>query len=446
MSFHNIFLKLSLIFAETCFIVLLYFCVVGSFKGDYLVSPAFFFILTAGLTIANILISYRSFRHLTILLINLFLIGLIVGLAIWQTGFILFSIPRELLSAVNVILVDCSIVWLAYRSFCLAYKKNTNVYVHFDICVIFTLLVILIMGFVKISLPGGMTWIITALFLNVISLYINNNTGSNTNPLSRLILAFVAIGFLYLSVKTVLVFPQVTGTAGVLFDFIKNCFLFIGHFLAYLLLFLCRLMYAPRTSNSVQDQQSPTATGTISTDFSWLDVIFQGGMWILGIFLALIMLAGLYSMLRLLISFLLKRQGGKSYSKINNPLPSWRDLYVLIKEKIKRTGYFLLVFLPVGMPVYLAYRQLLWWGRWKMCPRQIDETPDDYCGRLLVKYPELSPEFKEITAQYVVYRYSNAYPANLTVPHLKPMVRKLYLSDLQRLIRFCRKILNKTHK
>ena len=81
MTYRQLFIKLALIFAETCFLVLLYICFLGLIKEPLPVAPLFFFILTGLLTTGNYLLNFMSLRPVTIIIINLLIIGLEIGRA-----------------------------------------------------------------------------------------------------------------------------------------------------------------------------------------------------------------------------------------------------------------------------------------------------------------------------------------------------------------------------
>lgn len=444
MSSRSLFLKLALVFSETCFWALLYFCAVGSFKGSYLINPALLFFLTGILTVGNIMISWRPLRRITIVIFNLLLIVLVSLIILRQTGFILVSIPTELLPALNVILVDFIILWLIFRSLYLAHKRSiSTVYGHFDLYIILTFLVLFVMGFAHIPLAGEMTWVISAILLNLMTLYISSNSGVNSNPLSGWMLAGIMIMLIYLSSEAVSFLPQISGTAGNIYDLVQKSFLFVVGIIGNLLVMFLRFFMnrnRPESTAGTRLQENneniPSPTGNLA----WLDTILHWALIILAILVATVLLQVLYKLLRYLISLLLKKNKGISPDKISfNLLLPWKDLFHFIEALLKQLGLFILPFLPLKTTVHSAYRQLLRWGHWKKCPRQPFETPYGYYLKLSAKYPDLAVELHDITSAYVVYRYSDNQKSDHKVANLKAALRKIYLSDFFRLAELIRK-------
>jgi hypothetical protein len=449
MRFDQILLRLSLIFSETCFFGLLYFALVGSLQGGYLANPTVFFILTGSLTGANLFISGQNLRRLTIGLINLLLIGLMVAGMTWRSGLVFFSLPGELPSAVNVICFDFSFVWLGFRAIYLTYKKRfPDLYSHFDLFMILTFLVLLIMGLAKISLPGGMIWIIAAAFFNLLPLVIANRTGSQVNPLSRGCLVLLVIALLSGAAQTVPFFPCVSGTAGYIFAGLKSVFLAVILFLGNMFVFFVRLIWGRNMARSAQDASAPAGPErqtVVGPDIpSWVNTILQVGFLVMMVVLLIVAATVFCQLFRYLLVYLLQRQGGQKAPRISlNPFKFWQETAAFLIKFLKKTGYLILLFLPVaGLPVDRAYRQLLGWGSWKRHPRQIHETPHAYGERLTGHYPDLGAALHEITDAYVVYRYSGEHQTNTSAVSLKPLLRKLYLFDWSRLVGFCLKKLN----
>jgi hypothetical protein len=449
MSFWQIMLRLSLIFSETCFFVLLYFCLVGSFHGRYLANPAVFLVLAGLLTIANVIISGQNLRRLTIGLVNLLLIGIMIAGMTWRFGPVFFLIPGEALPALNVLLFDFSFLWLGFRAIYLIYQKRLpDPYSHFDWLVILTFLVLLIMGLAKITLPGGMLWIIAAFFFNLLPLLIVNHTGSPVNPLTRGILVLLIIAVLSGVAQTVPHIPYVSGTAGSIFDVLKGIFVTVIAFLGNVLVFMIRLMWGLKTARPAVSDAASAGPEPQPVDGpalpSWVNMVFQVIFLMIMAVLLIVVATFLWQLLRSLIVYLLQRREGQKAPKISlNPFQFWKEAFVFISKFFKKVGYLILLFAPAAaLPVDRAYLQLLWWGSWKRRPRQIHETPNDYHKRLTGYYPELSAALQEITAAYVVYQYSGAEWDHTPPAALKPLLRKLYLFDWCRLVNFCFKKLN----
>lgn len=445
MSYRSIFLRLALIFSETCFLVLLYYCVAGASQGRYLLNPVLFFFLATVLILGNFIISWQSLPRIAIVIINLVLITLVSLILLWQTDFRLASIPAEILPACNVILVDCTILWLIFRSLYLAYKKSIDtVYGHFDLYIILSFLVLLIMGFAHITLPGGMTWVLSALFFNLLTLYISSNSGVNANPLSGWILAAITIMLIYLSSESVAFLPKVAGPAGNIYDLMQNIFLYVLRIIGNIIVAFFGLLWGrsriqPESEQGLRGNNENITTQT--SDWPWLDTVMHWLLIFLAIVLAIVILQVLYQLLRFLVAFLLKRNKQTSPEKITiNLILPWQNLYRFIKNGIKQIRFFMLPFLPVKTTVYSAYRQLLWWGSWKKCPRLHYETPYGYYERLSGKYPNLAGELYNITSLYVVYRYSLNFESDQAIINLKPLLRKIYISDFCRLVESIRRI------
>jgi hypothetical protein len=449
MSFGRILIRMALIFSETCFFIMLNFGLAGSFQGSCPANPAVFLVLTGVLTVANSIISGHNMRRLTIGCINLLLIGLMVAGMTWRSGPVFFVIPEETLPAINMVLFDLLFMWLCFRSVYLSYKKRLpDLYGHFDLFMVLTFLVLLVIGLAKISLPGEMIWVIAAVFFNLLPLFIINHTGSEVNPLSLGILVLFTMFLLFGAAQTVSLFPYVSGTAGNIFDGLKSIFLAVISFLGNILVFLIRLIWNRKIAQSAGDNSAPVGqelqTGVSPATPSWVNMILQMGFLVITVVLLITAATIFCQLLRYLIVYLLKREDGPKTPQISfNPFKFWKEAYVFIIKFLKKSGYLLLLFWPAaGLPVDRAYRQLLWWGSWKRHPRKIHETPHVYGKRLTGYYPELSAELREITDAYVIYRYSGGQKANMLPAALKPLLRKLYLFDWYRLVNFCWKRLN----
>jgi hypothetical protein len=452
MGFRQILLKLSLIFSETCFFVLLYFCLAGSFQGSYLANPAVFLILTGVLTVFNSIVSGHNLRRLTIGLINLLLTVLIVAGMTWRSGPVFFVIPAETLPAFNVVLFDFLFIWLGFRSIHLAYKKPIpDLYSHFDWFIILTFLVLLTMGLTKIAPPGGLLWVIAAFIFNLLPLFMVNQADSKDFSLSVGTFVLFIIVLLSGATKTVPLFHYVSGTAGNIFDGLKHMFMAVIPFITGILLFGVRLiMFLNRKNINSTVKETPAQsdldvqTLVNSGIPSWVNTILRViPLLIMTIFL-IIVASYLCQLLRYLIGYLLKRQNGKEPLKFNfNPFTLWKEFCLWIIKFLQKAGYFILLFLPAAdISIERAYRQLLWWGSWKRHPRQIYETPHIYCKRLSGYYNDLSAELSEITNAYVVYRYSGKIKANTPNVALKHLLRKIYLIGWYRLGNFCLNRLN----
>jgi hypothetical protein len=444
MSFQRIMLKLSLIFSETCFFGLLYFCLIGSFQGRCLMNPAVFFIPAALLSIANLMIAGQNWRRLTIGLVNLLLIGVMIAGMVWRAGPVFGLMPGEALPALNLLLFDFLFLWLGFRAVYLTYRKRLpDLYSHFDWLVILTFLILLIMGLTKISLPGGMIWISAAFFFNLLPLLIVNHTGSPVNPLSRGILVLLMMVFLSGVALTVPHLPYVSGAAGNIFDILKSIFLTVLSFLGNVLVLMIRLMWGRTTVLPAGSDSTPSGPERQPVEGSalppWVNAFFQVVFLAIMAVLLIVVTAILWQLLRGLMAHLLQRREGQKAPQISlNPLRFWKEAFVLITRFLKKAGCLALLFVPaVALPVDQAYLQLLWWGSWKRRPRRIYETPNDYHKRLAGYYPELSAEFQAITAAYVVYRYSGVEQTADPAAVLKPLLRKLYLFDWYRLRSFC---------
>jgi hypothetical protein len=408
-------------------------------------------LIPAGLlTSVNVIISGQNLRRLTIGVVNLLLIGVMVAGLTWHSGPVFFLIPGEALPALNVLLFDFSFLWLGFRAIYLTYQKRfPDPYSHFDWLVILTFLVLLIMGLAKLTLPGGMIWIIAALFFNLLPLLIVNHIGSPVNPLSRGVLVLLIIVVLSGVAQTVPHISYVSGTAGNIFAVLKSIFLTVLSFLGNGLVLIIRLMWGRKTARPAGSDSAATAGPELqpvdgAAVPSWVNMLCQVGFLAIMAAFLIVVATFLWQLLRVLIIYLLQRREGRKAPQISfNPLQFWKEIFIFISRFLKKVRFLILLFGPgVDLPVDRAYLQLLWWGGWKRRPRQIYETPNDYDQRLAGYYPELSAELREITAAYVVYQYSGADWANTPTAALKPLLRKLYLFDGYRLGSFCLEKLN----
>jgi hypothetical protein len=449
MSFRQILLRLSLLFSETCFFILLYFCLAGLFQLSYLANPAVFLILAGVLTVANSMLRGQNLRRLTIGVINLLLAGLMAAGMTWRSGPAFLTMPGETLPALSVVLFDFLFIWLSFRSVYLTYTKRLpDLYSHFDWFIILTFLVVLIMGLAKISPPEAMLWVIAAFIFNLLPLFIANQSDSEVNSLPLGVFVIVIILLLFGATQTIPLFPYVSGTAGAIFDGLKRAFLAVILLLGNMLVFMIRLMWGLKTARSAGDNSASAGqelqTGVGPAIPAWVNMILQTGFLVSAAVLLIVTVAVLSQLFRYLLVYLLKRENGSKTSQISfNPFKFWKEIYISIIKFLKKAGYFLLLFWPpAGITADRAYRQLLWWGSWKRHPRWIYETPHVYGKRLAGYYPGLSVALREITDAYVVYRYSGGQTPHTPVAALKPLLRELYLFDWHRLSNFCLKKLN----
>ncbi|NLO98426.1 MAG: DUF4129 domain-containing protein [Peptococcaceae bacterium] len=435
-------LNLALIFSETCFQALLYVCVLGLMKESLPINPLLFFVLTATLTTVNYFLSFKSIRFLTIGLINLIITGLLVGLMIWLTGLplvYLFVLPSGLLPRIKVALIDCIILWLVFRSILLVYRrKPINVYGHFDLYIFLTLGVFLAIGIAEIPLPGRMIWILTALFFNLLPLYIHNNAGTY-NPLTVWFCGGLAVIFLYFASQNITILANVSEPAGTVFDFLQSAFLVFVHSVAQIIGFLAKLLYGKRgvsTADNHASAESEVVTGTDVPDLPWLYVAIKILLGICLLIVALIIIFALYTLVRYAIFTLLrKRKGQERTIPSFDPFQPWKTVFGRLREFVQQISCLLLPFLPFKMSVQQAYNLLLRWGHYKRCARGIGETPYNYYRRLAVKYPQLKEQLQIITEAFIYYRYAPEKEAPADNPSLKKTVRRVYLEDLYRFLR-----------
>jgi hypothetical protein len=442
MIYGQLALNLALIFSETCFQVLLYFCVIGLLKGQMLVSPWYFFLLTGVLTAANFFIAMKSWRIITIVLFNLLLVGIVVWLMTFRAGlpeFYLVSIPQGIIPAVNVILADCSIGWLGFRSLLLAYRrKPVQIYSHFDIYILLSLAVFLTLGIAGNPLPGGMAWAIVAVCFNLIPLYIHSNTGNKPPYAWMLVLPVIAL--LYFASRAVPVLALVSEPAGAAFDFLRNVFTAFAQLIGNIILFFVRIMHGRGGSFSPAQEDTQSQSGMTewtTSDLSWMNAIWNVLLWVIVIAASLFVLFLLYTLTRYLVVRLLKRRVGNSRATDSAGLfLPWKNIRLFLRRLVKKAAFFLLPFLPFKISVVLAYRLLLQWGIYQRCPRGIDETPYDYCRRLSERYPGISRELEKITEAFVIYRYAEAGMVQPADPSSKLMIRRIYMEGWRRSFRY----------
>ncbi|NLL53154.1 MAG: DUF4129 domain-containing protein [Peptococcaceae bacterium] len=444
MTYRQLFIKLALIFAETCFLVLLYICFLGLIKEPLPVAPLFFFILTGLLTTGNYLLNFMSLRPVTIIIINLLIIGLVVGLMLGQAGLplsYLLKVPQGFIPGAKVVLIDCMVLWLAMRSLFQVYKRRPpNVYGHFDLYLLLTLAVFLTISISGVSLPGGMIWALTALYLNLLPLYIYNNSEETKSPFAAWFLGGLAAVLLYFASQTATVLAHVSEPAGTAFNFLKTAFFVLVRFFAQILAFLVQLMYGRRGVSSIEENHSSAGSeivnGSAASDLPWLYTGLKILLAALAIIVLLIIMYTLYDLLRYAIFSLFKKRKGSGWTRPPfNPFLSWKRIYCRLREFFKKITGLLRPFLPFKMSVQQAYSLLLRWGSSKRLARGLQETPYSYCRRLAEKYPHLSPQLQKITDAFVLYRYAQEKQAIASDPSLKKTIRKIYLADFYRFLR-----------
>ncbi|MGI5902521.1 MAG: DUF4129 domain-containing protein [Desulfitobacteriia bacterium] len=444
MGFRDLIQDLALIFSESCFFALLYLCLTDLLLSEnLLVSPIVFFILTAAIIITNFFLSFKSWRLITIVLLNILVAGIVVFLIIHQStlsGSYLLQSPTGVMPALNIIFVYGTIIWLIIRSLLIFYRRNTNVYSHFDLYVSLTLIILLIAGLASTTLPGETGWAIAALLLNLFSLYIYNNRESKSTLWEWILGGFVAVS-LYLASRTVIVSSSVSTQAETVLNFIKNIGTALLHMLAGTILFLRKLLLGRGVRSPVAEDHTAGQYKIVdqaSISLSWLDILFTGVLWFTAAILLCVVVVSCLTMLRYLL-FQLKKRRKVNVRVAFDPFLPWKRILEFSRRLLKRICFYLLPFSPARISIPQAYRLILEWGSSKKYPRRGEETPYAYCRRLSAKFPQISAELKEITDSFVLYRYTENSSQTKYKKDLKQKVRRVYLGDYYRLIKVFKK-------
>lgn len=443
MNAHKIYIRLSMIFGETCFFFLLYFSIIKYTGNNIFITPLFFFVAAGLIGIINILLSYRRHSLLSVMLINLALIAALEMLVYLISGKVTLSLSG-VVPAYHVILFQMIFVFLLFRSIYLSYKKKLNVYGHFDFFIIFTFIIFLVAGLMGVTITDGIVWSIAVYFFNLLPLYVQNHSDENQKLKSGWALLVAALIFLLISNGSYPLLHNVSGTAGTIFDFLKTIFLAVLNALFVVIVFILKHTIARRArdetgSANPSSQAEPDVTpgpGASPLADNLLHII------IIGLFLfvmAIVFSLLLYYLLRALIAWLMKQQVGEDYDLTYHPFIAFKKKIISIlkffAKKFKILDRTINTLTQFGMPIsiYTAYSQLLKWGARKRHPRIIHETPNEYCARLTNYYPDLKQELKEITDLYVFCSYSENSLSESSYPKLKPMLRKIYFYNLLRL-------------
>lgn len=416
-------LDFTLVFSEACLQLFFYLFVVGLLKATPLLNVVNYFVLAAVLTAVNLYLSSGRCRRLTIVLINILLLGLGAAFVMGPANLIFFARPAGLGEGINYGLAHFLILWLGFRSLYLVFKGDVDFYLHMDFNFFITLLLIVIADYAQIPLPGAMAWLVATVFFNLLPLFILQNIGEIKNGFSWILLFLMASIILGLSAGTNLIFPHFTDTAGTLLDILKSGLNLVISIFTFILLALVRW------ANKIPPPATPeTQTGLAQhigrtlEESTWAGSVSIIWIWILTVILLIAGIFLFFYSINLLISWLWQRREGSARG-VSLEF-SWSGLLLSLRKHFQKAGRLLSLCLPTSISIYLAYMYLLWWGAWKNCPRHSHETPHEYFNRLAQRYPEHSTELKEITDRYAEWRYSGN--TSLTYLNMKPLVRKLY--------------------
>ncbi len=416
-------LDFILIFSEACLLLLIYLFIVGVFELTPLINPTYYFILAAVLTFVNLYLSGGPVRRLTIAIVNILLVAIGAAFITGQADFILFSPPTETSHAANYVLVYISILWLACRSLYLVFKGEIDFYAHMDFHFAITLGILLLADSAQISLPKAMYWLVATIFFNFLPLFIFYNTEKMKNWLSWLLLILTAFIILGLSAGTATLLPHLTGTAGTVLDILKPIAILILRILIAPLVFWLKLLNLIPKSNLADTQPLPEQDiSYVSPQPTPSDSILLYIGWVFVAVLILITVLFLIYLLSFLISWLWQQQE-EGYRR-----PSfrsfWREILLSFLKQVQKIGSLLSLCTPGSLSPYRAYLYLLRWGSSRGCPRQNQETPGEYCKRLIKRHPQHRLELQKITGHYIEWRYSGE--THLIEQNLKPIVLKLY--------------------
>lgn len=441
---YKICLRLSLIFSEICTYYLFYYVLTDLVDNYILLSPLYFFISAGIIGIINILLSFGSHRIFTILLINLAMISASAVYAYVISGKILFSLSDPL-TAYSTLLFQVIFLLSSFRSIYLSHKKRPDVYLHFDLFIVLSFVILTASEMAEIRVANGMLWIISIFFFNLIPLYIQNNTDRYKKYSGRLITA-AAIIFILIMSGSYSVLPDATDAAGTVFDLFSVVFTAAANIFAYIIAFLMkRPIKGGTAANSERGDSDPTGGAEgLYTGLGWVDFVMQLLLWFVVILAAIVTAIFLYYLIRRFISWLIRIKPGEKHAGSDIPDISLKHIFMELFAAIKNVfaGIRLLIWnicmlFPFGrrVNVYKAYSRLLVWGSKKRMPRKSHETPYEYCFRLSDRYPDLSYEFNSITETFVLCIYSGTrLPDNLH-HDFRPVLRKMYLFNLSRLKR-----------
>ncbi|MHB8157280.1 MAG: DUF4129 domain-containing protein [Desulfocucumaceae bacterium] len=418
---NSIRLLITFILAEICILHPLYQLASFGLGAGTLVPFWFAAVLAVLLLVINRKLNSLSYRNLLLVFVNAAIL-LIAVLVILQ-----LNVYGGLVAFLNAFFLAV----LLGRCIYFAVKGSLDVFKHFDFSILFIFLIILTVGSLNIPLGSGITWLMVSFVLNVATLSLAKVKGrSNLAWLGAALAAVVLLPMLILAryfLPLLFAPAQFLYTAGkpIAYTFRDAVGFFLSSYTTYL------ADKREQSSNLTTDTNKVEIFGNVVADSPTLVFIIKT---INIIFLTILVIAAvlfvLY-LLRLLLSWLLKRQG-KALPSVLRPEHkfSWLGLWRGAMLWWGRLMIFLLPWLPVKLDISKAYRALLKWGSYRNYPRDKDETPYEYLERLNSNFPQHKEDLSVLTGYYVQYKYGQDRAAVYTSDDLKNTLRRLFLPRL----------------
>lgn len=449
MHINNIILRLSIILSETCAFFFTYYIIMGFSGDDVLVAPLLFFAGAAFIGLANIILSNTNYRIALILLIDLVLIISFWIFAYYSSGKLIFSTAVE--PFYNVVLFHFTLGLLILRAIRIAYKKDLNVYEHFDFFIFYSLLLFLVFEFGDVAINNKTAWILIFFFFNILPLYIYNKSEDQKPGYGWFVVAFGSV-LIVVSNLGHAILPGAVGAADTAFGYLKSISLFALNILVQIILFLSGLSKNRKATQLSDGGFQMEATGGLAdSGHAWVTILMQVLLFLIGAAIILLLVTFIYYLIRKLISLMLRRQTGEGFSVSYQPLELFKEMLgflsgILSKvfARLAEAAWILKTVFAFRSPVTIekAYVEYLKWGIKKGYPRKRCETPNEYCSRLTSHYPILRDEIAEITDLFVGNRYSDAAldASNMRMGFL---LRKMYLYNLKAIRQFLKLIQDK---
>lgn len=425
-------LSFVLLQSETCFLAILYLLITQGLLVAPVVNPWYLFTLNAVLIPLHLFLTGRPHRYLTLMLASLAVLLSFAWLTTRGTGFFFFSFPPGIGEVINYLTAYALLFFCGIRAITLVRKGAGDIYPHFDLYIFCTFLLLLIAALSRTELPGITLWLITAVLLNILSLYLANFTLSNNSAKGSSFFSWfpvlATLLILPLSLLAGHLFPYLTAPAGRILDYTKPFFAMLEKVLIILLKSIFRVNR--NIPAETLTQTSPSIGAQDITPAPWLaallDPILRIGLYVLLFALSVGLLFLLYSLVRLLFSWLLGTQEGIHSGHSEGNAHWWRSIKPAYLAVVKTIHRYVRLCLPGRLPVDQAYHYLLCWGRRKRCPRFAHETPYEYCHRLGRLFPDCQHDLFTLTSLYTAFCYAPPATPPVISYDLMHFLRKLY--------------------
>ncbi|MFZ5944926.1 MAG: DUF4129 domain-containing protein [Bacillota bacterium] len=390
--------------------------------------------------VINSLLSKKSFRLITIILLNILVLFFMEGYLLKSSFFPQYNIflaiiqipEQDLLLLFQTLTLGFFVFWVWLRAIINSHKGGdySSAVNRLEVSVALVFVVLLIVELAAIRLPQVSLYLLLCIGANFACLSLSNN-GIKSTPW---------LGFGYTLVFLIPTFLAITyfkevmySSSHVLFNFFSPLAVFFKDLLAAIFKFLLqRGNYLPPTG-TIDSGQNTTVGEGVNLDISTGNsIILEKIMWVFSMIILISFLIMCVILLGKLLQKLMKRKKPIANQRENSILNYlWRILSKL-KDSLMRTFLTIQYLLPNKYSVLKAYHAMLMWGRYRNLPRHPWETPSEYYLRLAAVFPQYNLHLKRITDCYLEFRYGFKEVSADGINELKNAVFGLYFPAIKK--------------